>query len=799
MRVLLQRLMAAVLVLVATSTASAQNQNNNFDLAGPTLSLTVTRGEVTLPIAQVPGLKAKDKLVFKADLPEDQDARYILVLAFLRGATNPPPKNWFYSAETWDRKKSTINATVPEGAEQAIALLAPETGGGYNALVKAVRARPGVFVRASQDLYQASLDRARLETFVAGIAKVEEGAPDRLGPVSKTLASTLAIRLNADCLARPRPLQAPCLTQNREGMVLQTGRTASFADSLAGAPTDLAYSLAATREGGAGFYSPYIALARDVAKLFGAFRSADYQYAPVLAVGAGDRLRLQLSMPPSFDNPKTVMVVPLPAIGLDTTPSLRAGQKDAVCLMRPGLALPLEDEPLVFATDYAHDMSVRVSLADGKVVELPVRADAESGGLVLTGDAQNLGQGAIGEAVLHGRWGFDPFTGPRFPLQNGAPSAWSAKPDNSVVVGRETPVTLQGGAASCVQQVSLRDRNGTVKSVEWAVDEADEITAKLPLARTRPGELTLLVVQYGAASSAQLTLKGQSEASRLEGFTLYTGDREGRLSGARLDQVKELEVAGLSFVPGALARDAGGGDRLTLTTEGNTQTVPVGTADAKVMLTDGRTITVRATVTPPRPRVELVSRNVDASPPEGRALALSLPDNVLPQSARLTFSVRAVNTRLSPGDAIEVATADDANSAKLTAASGALQLVGGDIAVATIVAKDALGPAAVGPIKMRLLQGDLTGEWQPLARVVRLPVIEGVNCNGASCSLAGARLFLVAAVAPEESFAKPVTVPLGFVGDTIDVTRPAAGTLYVKLHDAPDDVVKLPMTQKGGK
>lgn len=799
MRVLFKRLVAAALVLAATSTATAQNQaGNNFDLTGPTLKLTVTRGDVTLPIAQVPGLKAKDKLAFSADLPKDQAARYILVLAFLRGATNPPPKGWFYKAETWSAKSATIEVTVPEGAEQAIAMLAPETGGGYYALVKAVRGRPGVFVRASQDLFQASLDRARLEAFVAGVAKTEETAPDRLAPVSKTLASTLAIRLNADCLARPRPLQAPCLTQNREGMVLQTGRTATLADALTGAPTDIAYSFAATKEGGAGFYSPYIALARDVARLFGAFRSADYQYAPVLAVGEGDRMRLQLNTPPSFQDPKTVMVVPLPAIGIDTTPSLRAGQKDAVCLMRPGLALPLEDEPLVFATDYAHDMSVRVSLADGQVVELPVRPDAESGGLVLTADAQKLGQSAIGEAVLHGRWGFDPFTGPRFPLQNGAPGAWSAKPDNSVIVGRDTPVTLQGGAASCVQQVSLRDRGGTVRSVEWKVDEADEITATLPLSRTRPGELTLLVAQYGGASPAQLTLKGQSEASRLEGFTLYTGDREGRLVGARLDQVEKLEVAGLTFTPGALARDAGGGDRLTLTTQGNTEAVPVGTSDARVTLSDGRSTNVRATVTPPRPRVELVSRSVEAPPPGDHALPLALPDNALPQAGRLTFSVRAVNTRLSPGDAVEVATADDVATAKLTVASGALQLVGGDIAVGTIVPKEALGPAAVGPIKMRLLQGDLTGEWQSLARVVRLPTVSEVNCSGATCALEGERLFLVASVSADEAFTKPITVPLGFVGDRIDVPRPTGAALYLRLHDAPDDSLKV-QVKRGGK
>lgn len=798
MRTLLNRLTAILAMLSLAGPAAAQ-ANSTFDLAGPALRMRVTRGEVSLPIAQVPGLRTGDRVMLSADLPRDQSARYMLVLAFLRGATNPPPKNWFFKAETWNAKKATLNVTVPEGAEQAIAFLAPDTGGGYKALVDAVRGRPGVFVRAAQDLFQASLDRARLEAFVAGIARVEEAAPERLGPVSTTLAQTLAIRLNGDCLSRPRALQAACLTQNRDGLVLQTGRGTSLAEMLGGTPTQLAYSLAATKEGGAGFYSPYISLARDFARLFGVFRSADYQYAPALAVGAGESLRLQLNNPPSFENPKSVLVAPLPPINAGPPPALRTAMKDSVCLMRPGLALALDDAPLIFATDYARDLSLRLALTDGRTIELPLRADAERGGLVLAGDAKAVGTAAIGEALLTGRWGFDTFSGPRLPVQNGAPAAWAPRPDNGVVVGRDTPLVLQGGASACVEQVSLRDRAGTTRAIEWKPDGGGTIVATLPLARARPGDLTLLVAHYGAAAPAQITLKGQSEASRLEGFTLYTGDSEGRLVGARLDQVERLEVAGLAFTPGALTRDAGGGDRLVLTTTASTATVATGSSDARVLLRDGRATTVRATITPPRPRVELVSRNVDAPPVEGR-VALALPENALSPEAKLTFSVRAVNTRLSAGDAIEVATADDAASAKLTVASGALQLIGGDVAIGALVPREALGAAAVGPIKMRLVQGEMAGEWQPLARVVRLPQLTALTCpvTGA-CALAGERLFLIAAVSAEDTFAKPHTIPMGFVGTTLEVPRPAAGTLFLRLHDAPDDVVKAvaPGKKKG--
>ena len=791
MRAILHSLLALTAAGSIALAPPAAAQGNTFDLAGPTLTMSVTRDKMTLPVGQVPGIRPGDRLELKADLPPDQSARYLLVLAFLRGATNPPPKNWFHEAETWDKKKSTIAVTVPEGAEQAIAFMAPDTGGGFNALVKAVRGRPGVFVRAAQDLYQASLDRARLETFVTGIARVEEAAPERLVPVSTALASSLSIRLNAECLGRARALQAACLTQNREGMVLQTGGGASLVDLIGGTTTQFAYSLAATKEGGAGEFSPYISLARDFARLFGVFRSADYQYSPALAVGTGNRLRLQLNTPPSFQNPKSVLVAPLPPIGAAAPPPLRAAVKDAVCLARPGLVLPLEDAPLVFATEYARSLALRLGLDDGRTIELPVTADAERGGLVVSADAQKLGQSAIGEAVLVGQWGFNSFTGPRFPVQNGAAGAWQARPDNAVVVGRDAPLTLQGGAASCVEQVALRDRGGAVKPVAWKASASDEVTATLPLARTRPGELTLLVSQFGTSQPAQLTLKGQTEASRLEGFTLYTGEKEGRLVGARLDQVQMLEVAGLTFAAGPLTRDMGGGDRLALTTEANTETVATGITDAKVTLKDGRTTNVRATITPPRPRIELVNRNVEM-PAAADRMALELPGHALAPEATLTFSVRVINTRLSPGDAIELATADDGATTKLTVASGKLQLIGSDVAVASIVPKDALGPAATGPLKVRLLQGDLTGEWQPLARVVRLPELRDLSCGtGATCALEGEDLFLISAVASDAEFQKQQAVPIGFVGNRLEVPKPAAGTLFLKLHDAPDDVIKV--------
>src|SRR5689334_4319937 len=88
---------ATVVLLANTLAAFAGPEPAPFDLAGPMLDVKVTRGTQTLPISEVPNLAAGDRLSIKADFPATQSAHYLLVAAFLRGATNPPPKDWFFN------------------------------------------------------------------------------------------------------------------------------------------------------------------------------------------------------------------------------------------------------------------------------------------------------------------------------------------------------------------------------------------------------------------------------------------------------------------------------------------------------------------------------------------------------------------------------------------------------------------------------------------------------------------------------------------------------------------------------
>src|SRR6202049_883612 len=227
----------AFLVLLLL-TASLRADNAAFDLAGPRIEMKVTRAGKPLPISEVPNLQPGDRLWIHPDFPQDQSARYLLIVAFLRGSTNPPPENWFTRVETWKKqiREEGFVVTVPQDAQQALLFLAPETSGDFSTLRSAVRDKPGVFVRASQDLNQASLDRTRLDKYLSDVREISDVDPKALSHRSVLLARTLGIRLDQQCFERPLEQQASCLTQNTGNLVLDDGHSQSMVAALASGP-----------------------------------------------------------------------------------------------------------------------------------------------------------------------------------------------------------------------------------------------------------------------------------------------------------------------------------------------------------------------------------------------------------------------------------------------------------------------------------------------------------------------------------------------------------------------------------
>jgi hypothetical protein len=781
------------------ASAAVQADPARFDLSGPTLEMKVTRGGTTLPAAEVPNLVVGDRVWLKADLPPEQAAPYILIAAFLRGSTNPPPAKWFSRCDTWTEKcaRQGMTLTVPKDAGQLLVFLAPETGGDFKTLVDAVRGRPGVFVRTSQDLNQATLDRARLERYLAAVRRLDQTDPAQLKEAAPLLARSFAMKLDESCLQKIPELQAACVMQGRESLIMDDGHSVSLTQALTSGPaSDLAMEASNTAQLRAGYYGPYIGSIFDIARLFDSFHTAQYQYIAALATAQGQRLALVLNAPPSFHDPKSVLVVALPAVAGPQFPPLRpVDAAQSYCARKDPLVLPVEGAPLVFSTGYARDMMLAVTAADGRVLELPAHADAERGGIVA--DTSALAPARLADsahASLHGYWGFDPYQGPVFRLAGARAQPWQllAGDEGTLIVGRVDTAHLRAGDVSCLDSITMQDAAGGKHPLEWKTVKPDEVEIKLPLQDVPAGDLTLTVRQFGVGTPQSLTLRTFAEAAHLDSFVLHAGDADGTLRGNRLDEVQGLTLKGLQFAPGALTSSAGN-DELVMSTP-DAQAADAlrygDTSQAKVTLKDGRVVDLKVSVEAPRPSAMLIAKSARPVADSGNIQLASADE--LPQESQLTFALRArTPSAFAPGEQVEVATADGSFSAVLGAVTGGLTFENSRVAIATLDPARALGPAAYGPLRYRVVDAGVAGDWRPLATLVRLPVLRQLECPpqpASACMLVGNNLFLLAAVSDEPQFRRPVTVPDGFAGQEIAVPHPSGPQLYVKLRDDPSTV-----------
>jgi hypothetical protein len=793
-----------VLLLMAIAfTSVAAAAPAPFDLAGPTLELKVTRAGTTLPASQVPNLAAGDRLWIKADLPETQSVEYLMVVAFLSGATNPPPEKWFFACKIWSAKCGAdgLNVTVPQGAQQVLLFLAPHTGGDLRTLIGAVRGRPGAFVRTSQDLNQAALDRSRLERFLAAVRVLNEGDPSKLKEAAPFLARSLAIKVDDKCLDRIPELQAPCLMQGQESLILNDGHSTSIVEALTSGPgSDLAMEASYTPQLSYGYYSPYIASVLDITRILESFRTAQYQYIPALATQREDKLALTLNSPPSFHSPMSVMVIALPAVESAQLPPLHAvDPKEIYCVRRSTLVLPVDGAPLAFSTGYAHGLTLNVTGRDGKSIALPAVADPIQGGYVV--DTTALGNAALGDSIhasLKGYWGFEPYEGPTFRLINVHAKSWelAAGDEAALIVGRQDTIHLQADSVSCVDGIMLKDPGGKQLKVDWKTTRPDEVEIKLPLQDAAPGAMTLLVTQYGNNQPDPIQLHTFADAGRIDGFAMHSGDIVGILKGNRLDEVASLTFKGNVFVPGELTSKQGT-DELPMVAQ-DPQAVlalkPERSAAAKVTLKDGRVFPIPGIIDAPRPAVSLLGLNVQSSPSGQNSNILLSEQSELPQDATLTFSVRTQSPAAFAHDEyIEVATGDESSTVALNFSNSGLMLENSQVAVATLNPSKAFGGAAFGPLQFRIVSIGAVGDWQPLVNLVRLPMLKDLKCPATpelACKLSGSNLFLIDAVSDDPTFEHSVKVPDGFLGSALPVPHPTAGSLYVKLRDDPSVVNK---------
>lgn len=768
---------------------AADAASSGFDLVGPQIDIAVTHDGVTLPLERVPNLTEGDQIAIKLDLPQGKGERYRMVAAFLRGAIDRPASDWFHEAQSWKPKSATLSLVVPKGALQLALFITPESGGGAGAVIGTVRKQPGAFVRAVQELNQASLDRARLDAFLARMQQAERKSPASVAPLSPILARSLAIKLKEDCLQQPTELQAACLTQDRETLLLADSHSSALADTLTGAPTDLALQLSATPQAGYGLYSSYIGVVRDVFRLFGAFQSTQLQFIPTLTQMEDGRATILLNAPLSFAKPTSVMVVALPLIETPKPPPLRNPAPDTMLCARDGLVLPVEGGPLIYATGYAHDMTVRFKVADGTQVSVPVHADPGTGGFVLDGALPAGASGPVIEGQLHGDWGFSPFDGPSFALSKPDSGSWKAADKTSLVVGRSNDIELLGGGVGCVTQVGMRRGDGPLQPLTWKQSGTHGIVATVPLASAEPGVVSIVIEATGRPAPVEIKLRAFQEAGSLDELEFHAADPEAVLTGSRLDQVVGMTLGNVAFQPGALTR-IGKQDRLALraTDPTQVQALVVGkTVAADVAFVSGRHKTLNVTVAPPRATVTLVQVSAQ-SPVRSGVLPVDLPSGrVFPQDARVTFAFHMNGSApLSGRETIEVGTEDGRIAAPIEAGKG-YDLQDATTGIVAFDPAETLGPTTYGPLRFRVVRNGETSGWAPLATVVRLPEIRSLTCSpGRGCKLSGNRLFLIKAVGTTADFQEGYTVPDGFVATEITVPAGRERRIFLHLRDAPD-------------
>ncbi|MBS0373841.1 MAG: hypothetical protein JSR73_04640 [Proteobacteria bacterium] len=787
----------ALATLASLPAPARAAESAQFDLAGPRLHAEVTRGARTLPITQVPSLQAGDRIMLRADLPADQSAHYLLVVAFLRGPTNPPPSDWFFRCDTWTApcNRRGLSLVVPTEAQQLLVFFAPQTGGDFKTLTSAIQGRPGAFVRAAQGLTQAMLDRLRLEQYLAGVQDLSAHDPARLKDVAPVLARSLAIKVEEKCLDRIPALQAPCLMQGQESLILNDGHGTSMVSTLTSGPaSDLAIQAGNTPLMSSGAHLPLIGSLLDIARLLDTFHTAQYQYIPALALPRGDHLALMLNTPPSFHDPKSVLVAAIAAIEAPQPPALHAAEPDRVyCSRRNPLELATQGPPAVFATGFAHDLVLSLTDRHGAAVELPAHPDARHGGFSV--DAAGLAGRELDATVtarLHGAWGFDRLEGPAFALAGPAQAALAIAPGEApdLVIGGTRTVHLAGASLACIDEVRLRDAGGHETPLAWEAGKDRQLAVRVALESAVPGPLTLLVRQHGLEAPQEIALRAYVEPARIEALVLHAGDTGATLRGLHLEQVERVTLDGTPLVLGALAT-SDGKDELEL---GSDDAAPLRTLAAGAalhgvaLLRDGRELPFRATVAVARPAATLLSQSLERT--AGGTVEISLGERgEWPVDARVTFSIRTRWPGRNFRDAaIEIAATDDSFAATLSARDGSVTFQNAGVAIASFVPASAFGSSAFGPLKFRVTLDGTASDWQPLATVVRLPALRGLECpeSGAgACQLSGSGLYLLEAISAGPRFTTAVRVPEGYTGSTISVPRPSGGKLYFRLRDDP--------------
>jgi hypothetical protein len=631
---------------------------------------------------------------------------------------------------------------------------------------------------------------------------------------SAKLASTLNLKPNADCFKKPVEQQVICLTQSSAPVLLDDGHGQSIAEAVSTGPSsDFINAASYTQPAGAGLYSAYVGAVVDLVHLVSMMRTAVYQYIPAISFPQDSTLNLKLNTPPSFNKPKSVIVIGLPAIQKAMPPPLRPHDPNQVaCLLQPKMTLLLEGAPLVFSTNFAHDLILHLNRT-GALVELPLTPEAFEGGLTVTNEKPRellhiagnpqparadvkIGTGSdlTITGTVHGYWGFDAFEGLTLTLQQVDGKEWKIVSDTPLFAGQDNHLTLKGSGAACVQHIALTNKENKDVDVTFKPDPGkdvkDTLDLDISLKKVQPGGYSLAIQQYGDSHPENVSLTAYTGDVHLDALKIHQGDNKAIITGEGLKEVVSAQIDNQTFMPA----DSGNDDR-TVHLNAKAAVSPGDGKDATVKLKDGRTMTVKISAQAQRPSLILLSFN-DKPVQLNGALSVTLgAKDDLSLNGKLTFVVQTKDV-FPRKQTIEVATVGGSVHTSLSLAENNLVLQDEHTAIATLDPLKAFGQSAFGRLQMRPVAEDGTpGDWTPLGILVRTPQITAIHCttvDAPTCTIDGSGLFLVRSFSAGKDFAKPTEVPTGFAESTFIVPMPADGTtLYLKLRDDPDAVAAI--------
>ncbi len=779
-----------------------------FDLPGPKIDVRVTRGNMTLPIAEVPELLPQDKLGIKADIPATQSNHLLLIVAFLRDTTNEPPDNWFTKIETWKQPPGGTYIVVPEGAQRALLFVAPETGGDFDTLRSAVKGEPGLFIRANMALNRASLEQQRIERYLSGMQAVTLDDEKAIQERSAKLAASLALKPNDSCFKQPVEVQVDCLTQTSAPLLLDDGHGETIANEIStGALSDFFNEAGQTDNA---VYSAYVGTLIDLIHLVGMLHTARYQYIPAISFPQGSTMNLKLNAPPSFRSPKSVIVIALPAIRNLRLPSVRLeNPMQDFCIADPALILPVRGTPLLFSTAFAHDLAIDFGSSTSPV-RVPVMPDAFKGGLVpsdtgphrLLHSITSLGVSSTSRSLrgtLRGYWGFREFEGPTLTFEQSTDGLWHLTDADTLIAGKNGKVTLQGDTA-CISQIKLADATGReIAPVSFAplANNKNAVNVEIPLQGREPGVYLMDFYQHGTSTPRTLRVTAYSADAHLEKVLLNAAGDAAILLGKGAEDAISVKIGEQVFLPEARAGDHG-----SLELHGSRAELPTKATSAAVTLKDGRVVNVPVAGESPGAMLRLLSFQSTITLRKEELEVTLGAQQVIPLHATLHFVVQSLNP-FPRSQTIEIATADGVLDTALSLSSESLVLQDERTVVGTVDLDKAFGESAFGELRLRAVPGDGTfGPWITLGKLVRRPYITAIHCAGfesPACTIEGSDLFLATAFSTTESFESEVAVPSGFDKGFFTIPMKATGhvtTLYVKLRDDPQAVAAIRIADK---